>query len=367
MDGLSIRISRRELMLALFAARMAAQSKDRREYPSEWRQFIDPATDFPVIRLTDPAYSSTLPAYYGRAISRDSGSLLFCCDRGGSPQVWRMDLRSGATRQLTDVENLDGASITFLPDGRSLCYFAGRTLYTMTLAGQRQRGVYSALEPSVRGDGLSVTATEAFLAERRGERWSMRAVTLARGASRTVLETAFALQHPIPQPQGSLILYRNADEALWLVDRDGKQNRRLELAPGRVGPANWSGDGKTILYLSYPQDRTQLNTIREYVPETDQDKLVCKTSQFVHFGGNRDGSVFVGASRNAASPAILLTLRTGGRELILGEHRSSDPESVAPRFAPNAQRIYFQTDRQGKPALYCIRVENFVEKLDDRS
>jgi oligogalacturonide lyase len=89
---------------------------------------------------------------------------------------------------------------------------------------------------------------------------------------------------------------------------------------------------------------------------------VAKTSQFAHFGFNRDTSVFVGASRNAASPTVLILLRVTRRELTLCEHKASHPEAVAPVFAPDSQRIYFQSDRDGKPAIYCVHAEKLVEK-----
>jgi oligogalacturonide lyase len=119
-----------------------------------------------------------------------------------------------------------------------------------------------------------------------------------------------------------------------------------------------------VLYLNYPEDRTKLNALREYTPDDDTDKLVAPTSQYVQFGSNRDTSVFVGASRNAASPVILILLRVTRRELTLCEHKASHPEMVAPMFAPDAQRIYFQSDRHGKPALYGLHVERLVEKIE---
>ena len=81
-------------------------------------------------------------------------------------------------------------------------------------------------------------------------------------------------------------------------------------------------------------------------------------------GFNRDTSVFVGASHNVASPVVLILLRVTRRELTLCEHKASHPETVAPVFAPDSQRIYFQSDRDGKPALYCMHAEKLVEKTE---
>jgi oligogalacturonide lyase len=73
----------------------------------------------------------------------------------------------------------------------------------------------------------------------------------------------------------------------------------------------------------------------------------------------------VGASRNKASPAVLIMLRITRRELTLCEHRASHPERVSPLFAPDAQRIYFESDRHGKSAIYALHVERLVERTGD--
>ncbi|MGA2270603.1 MAG: oligogalacturonate lyase family protein [Bryobacteraceae bacterium] len=365
MAGSARRFSRRSFLIAgLAETRLAAQGHQGTTYPSDWRRYSDPATELEVYRLTDPAYSSTMPAYYNHAIARSSGWMLFGCDRGGSPQAFHMDLKSGETQQLTEAEELDGASLTLLPDNRSFCYFAGRSLHVVNLVTSRERKPYEVPEGWERGAGMSVgpDGTHAIFAERRSEGSRLRTVTLSQGAARTVVEAPAGIGDPIARPGRAQILYRQTDEALWLVNSDGKQNRRLSLAAGRIGAANWAPDGKTILYLNIPEDRTQLNAIRECAPDTNSDRLVAKTSQFAHFGFNRDTSVFVGASRNAASPTILILLRLTRRELTLCEHRASHPETVAPVFAPDSQRIYFQSDRDGKPAIYCIHVEKLVEK-----
>jgi Tol biopolymer transport system component len=372
------RISRRRLILsALAASRLAGAGVKGAAFPSDWKRFADPSTELEVYRLTSPSYSSTLPAYYSRAIARNSGWMVFCCDREGAPQAFRMDLRTGETRQLTAAEGLDGASLTLTADNRTLCYFAERSLYAATLATSRERLLYEAPEGWEHTPGMSVEpdGADALFIERRGEQWRLRAAPLGRAAARTIVEAPFAISDPVARPLRPQILYRQGTAwgaylpsgtdagGLWLVNSDGQQNRRLKLAAGGLGPANWAPDGKTILYLNLPADATQLNAIREFAPDANTDAMVVKTSQFIHFGFNRDTSVFVGASRNAASPNVLLQLRITGSELVLCEHKASRPETVAPRFSPDAQRVYFESDQAGKPALYGVHVEKLVEKI----
>jgi oligogalacturonide lyase len=33
-------------------------------------------------------------------------------------------------------------------------------------------------------------------------------------------------------------------------------------------------------------------------------------------------------------------------------------------FSPDSQRVYFQSDRDGKRAIYCMHVEKLVEKTE---
>ena len=151
---------------------------------------------------------------------------------------------------------------------------------------------------------------------------------------------------------------------MWLINYDGAQNRRLHLNPGGIGPAVWSADGRTFFYLSIPESGKGLNNIREFDPDANEDRPVSSTSQFVHFGRNADASVFVGASRSKAFPYVYLLVRSVKRELALCEHRAGDATQVAPIFSPNSQRVFFQSDRHGKMAIYSVRVDRLVEETE---
>jgi hypothetical protein len=146
--------TRRGFLLSAAAVPLAAQQK-KTNFPSEVKRYEDPTTELDVYRLTDPAHSSTLPAYYNRAIAHNSASLIFCCDRNGSPQANRMDLKNGETRELSDAPDFDGYSLTLTPDNRWFCYFAGRRLFMSTMAG-RARALYEVPDGWERCPGLTV-------------------------------------------------------------------------------------------------------------------------------------------------------------------------------------------------------------------
>lgn len=366
MAGPGRNFSRRGFLFSTAAAaQLAAQQKKTGSFPSEVKRYEDPTTELDVYRLTDPGHSSTLPAYYNRAIAHNSGSMIFCCDRSGTPQAHRMDLKTGETRELTDANDLDGSSLTLTPDNRWFCYFAGRQLFMSTLAGH-VKPLYRVADGWERCPGLTVgpDGTHATFAERQGDKSRLMMVALVQGAARSVVEVPFGMSHPIPRPMRAQVLFRQGDEALWMVNSDGTQKRQLKLAPGKVGPANWAADGKSLLYLSFPADPRQITTIRECVPDTNSDTLVAKTSQYAHFAFNQPDTVFAGACRSAASPTILIMLRSTKRELTMCEHKASHPDMTAPRFSLDSQRLYFESDRDGKPAIYGIHLERFLEKTE---
>jgi oligogalacturonide lyase len=359
--------SRRAFLVTVGAGVLAgAEGNKGRNFPPEWRRYADPTTEVDVYRLTDPAHRASLPAYYNRAIARSSGWLVFAGDREGSLQAYRMDLKSGETRLLTEAEDLDAATLTLTPDNRDLCFFAGRSLRLLSLATLRDREIYRVAEGWERGAGMSVGAdgTHATFVEGREAGSRLRMAPLGVGAARTVIEAPVAMSHPLHRPGRAQLFYRRGDDGFWMTNLDGRENHRLKLAPGGVASANWSHDGRTILYLNLPEDTHQLHAIREFTPDTASDKLVSKTSQFASFSPNRDTSVFVGASANKASPTVLLLLRITQREMTLCEHKAADPAAVAPTFSPDSQRIYFQSDRDGNPAIYSVHVDRLVEKTD---
>jgi oligogalacturonide lyase len=359
--------TRRAFLATLASSALPAEVERGKSLPPEWKRYSDPATEFDVYRLTDPAFPSYLTAYYNRAISRRHGFLLFSSGRTGSNQAYRMDLKTGELRQLTQAKDLDTQTLSLFPDEHAFSFFDGPSLRLTNLSTLRDREVYRVPDGWTHGEGSSVTGDgmSALFFERRGDSARLQRISMVKGSPATIVETPFPGADPVARPRRAQVLYRRGGEALWLVNFDGRQNRRLKTAPeGTIGPAMWAPNGRTVLYLHIPDDKTKLVAIREHTPDENQDRQVATTSQFAAFQSNGDTSVFVGASRNRNSPHILILLRATRRELTLCEHRSSDAASVVPVFSPDSQRVYFQSDRDGKPAIYRVQVEKFVEETD---
>ena len=359
-------ILRRSFLSALPFAALAGAAEPGAVVPSETKRFEDPTTEFVVSRLTDPAHAAWLPAFYNSAISRRGQFLLYSSERTGAAQAYRMDLKSGVSRQLTGAKELNAASCTLMPDEHSFYCIDGRSVVQIGLGNQHRHEVYSVPSEYERANALGVTADglSAAVIEEKSAGSRLRLVNLRNGEAITLAESTDRFSDPIPRPRRAGILYLRGARELWLASFDATENRQLKLAPGKLGNALWSPDGRSVLYLNVPETPGQLNSIREYTPDTNQDRLVAPTSQFVCFNRNADGSVFTGASASKASPTVLLLLRSVRRELTLCEHRSAHPETASPIFSPNSQHVFFQGDRDGKMAIYSLPVERLVEATE---
>jgi oligogalacturonide lyase len=333
--------------------------------PSETIRYVDPATEFYVERLTDPSYTSVLPNADSHFISRRRNFLLYASDRSGSLQAWRLNLKNGQSRLLTDTPALSVRSLTLLPDDGDFLYFDSGHLYQAGLNGGAGKGVYE-VKPGFGSNGcvrVSSDGESACFTESNGSVWRIQLVELKTGKVRTVLRSKVEVGEALPRPGRRSILYRRSGE-LWTAEYSGRKARKVPSPPGTVGPALWREDGSSLLYLHFPAEKGQLNTIREYYADSRQDRAVAKTTQFVSFGANANSSVFIGASGGRATPHVILMLRAGGRELTICEHRASDPAKVTPVFSPNSRRIFFASDRHGKSAIYSMIVDDLVEATE---
>ena len=328
----------------------------------ELRRYADPATELPVIRLTDPDFPSGMTAPHLRQFGHRSDFLLHWSDRSGTRQAFHLDLKTGESRELTEAAALDPDTLSLSADEHSFCFFDGPSLQEAILGTLKTRELHQVPDGAVRS-GLSVAADGSILfAERRNEK--TRIVRVGRQHTGQVVENAGEIQWLMARPRRQQLLYRTGGE-LWLVGTDGSGKRQVKIGSGTIGEVLWIPSGRTFIYLHIPDDPKQLITLRENSPDENSDRELARTSQFAGFCPNGDSSVFAGASRSKASAYVLILLRVTRRELTLCEHHASDPAMVSPVFPPDSQSVFFVSDRHGKSALYRVHVEKFVEQTGD--
>lgn len=230
----------------------------------------------------------------------------------------------------------------------------GQSLFQSAISGLKPQELYAAQSPvshvAVLSDGTNVVA-EANRLVRVAPRMPPRAVQF---------DGLIDAVHARPRRPQLLVV---TSGKVVLLDGAGVR-KPVPVEAGRNEQFAWTSSGRTFTYLHLPDDPKQLISLRENNPDDGTDKLLAKTSQFASASANTDASVFVGSSRSKASPYVLILLRVTRRELTLCEHRSSDPANVQPFFAPDSQSVFFQSDRHGKPAIYRVRVEKFVEETE---
>jgi len=350
------------LMSLIGAAAPGAEPGSPSVLPTERKRYADPTTEFEVLRLTEPVYSSFLPPAHQRPIAKRNGFLVYASDRTGSLQALRMDLKTGSSTVLTSVAALVPHSLCLSPDERTLYFADGRWLCAVSIGSRRLRRLFQ-----TGGEVTSLWAGEGgrlLMVESWGGVSRLRLAQVGGNRVATLVETPGSLADPMLRPKRPVALYRKDSASLWLIQTDGKHNRRLETPEGRIGRAYFSPDGHSVLYLHAPPDASKLPSIRELDIETGEDRQVAVTSRFVDFAPNFDASVFAGVSGSLAQPTILLLVRAVRRELTLCEHRASDPTRVHAQFTPTSQRMLFQSDRHGKPAIYMMNIERLVEKTE---
>lgn len=270
-----------------------------------------------------------------------------------------MDLKKGEARQVSEAAALKPESLRLLPGENRFCYFDGGRLMSSSFAATRATAAYKASDGFESAGGLHVSADGFYVAlvEKRGATYRLRLVDMRTSMAMTLAEADEPISEPVTRPKRASVLYLRGG-GIYLANFDGKQNYKLRVAEGSVAQAMWSPDGRTVIYL------TSAGKLREFVPDTNEDKPVADTTQFAAFGRNGDASVFVGSGGGKVSPYVFLLVRAVKRELTLCEHRTSIPASAAPQFSPNSQQVYFNSDLHGKPAIYRMDVEKLVSATE---
>lgn len=345
---------------SLMAAGIREPKEQSLPQAGEFVRLADPATENPVVRLTTPAYSSVLPAATNRFVSLKPRLILCSSDRNGAMAPFSIDLRTGAVRQIAAAAKLDPASLCLDAGGRNVYFLDGLELQEIAAAGKRSP---KQIADDVSSFGMGQSRSELFVIQ-RGKLQQLD------GNGTTILaEDAIGPCVVRPGGRGCLFVRQRSEgeRELWYADVAEPSKPSL-VARGLVSDPFWSADAESVLFLrQVPFNNVLVSEVHQVRPGEGAERSISRTSQFAAFSPNGNDSVFVGASGSRAQPNVILLLSSLHRELTLCEHRSSRAVDVKPVFSPDSRRVYFQSDREGKSAIYSVNVESLVDPVDSGS
>lgn len=346
-------VTRRALLVAslkLQSGWLAAQTAKLLPRRGEFVPFQDPLTETVITRLTSPASAALLPLPENRFVSSKDKSLIISSNRGGAFAPYVVDLHTGVLRQLTETTKLDAKSLTLDATERNLLFLDGTDLRVYSFASKRVRTL---------GEGVeSFTAASDFKGDNKadpGNLLVLRAGKLENLRGDVIASDVF--DRCLFSPDGSAVLLQRGtgpDVEFWFVRPRVAASEVKLLVKGPIAYPFWTADSQAVAYLREFE-------VRQVSVPDGHDELIAKTTMFAAFSPNRDGSVFVGASRSKAQPSVVIMIRSGRSELVLCGHRSTDAAAVSPVFSPDSRRVYFQSDWQGNSAIFSVNTETLVE------
>lgn len=216
-------------------------------------------------QLTNDLYYKCDPAW-----SPDGKRIAYSSDKGGTEDLYIMDLASGTETRVAQLPTSAEVSAAWSPDGTKLAYQRqdGST-WTIDLAsGNTQQVIAPLFAPSKpswskNGKTIAVSALKPYTRRFREGNSEMLTVDLATG---NLTYTEFAPfkststrgeDGPVYSPDGASVAFV-MDSLLYIrdVDANGVMTGKAKQLNDEVTDApSWSGDGKTLLYLSNGQLR----------------------------------------------------------------------------------------------------------------
>jgi len=329
-----------------------------------------------------PENASCVASYmYITSFAPDERFLFYVSDRSGSRQLYRLEIETGETIQLTEATGISGFGANLHPDGRSLLYRDGQVYRAVDLLTGEERIVLDTTKYAwLRKPGEQITFSKSghFFSLSFEYADGKRAVARAACDGSSVEELyryGEQTQHVQFCPGDEDLLtfavwpdYQNTPDLpdskrarAWLLDARTRTARPfLVMPPGtRATHEYWGSTGQRMYFHK--------KTVRTWVPTwicsldratgKVRDIFGSKTIKLGHSFINRDETKIVADSQEPGRNELLLIDVASGRAEVLCWPNSSitgQNSHVHPSFSPSGRFIVYTSDCSGRPQVYLV-------------
>lgn len=380
--------------------------------PPERSTYADPGTGATVIQWTSAPCTNQHLYFTSLSVTADDRWLIFLSDRDGHPNLYAIDRREGAIRQLSHntrgllrsyvypqggLTGLSKASPCLDPVNNRLFWIQDDQVRSIDLdapdAGERMvcdlppqwYGAYTHVSPDGKTFCVPCTDPRAFGSEKtqweqllqvparmktQGLKTRIYLVDVASGQARIAAEVPFWVTHVQFDPAGTGRIVFNLEghsfidgkgvplpDRIWCLEPDGRFRPLAEEPKGEWrSHENWAPDGQGIVYHGVRHGKAFVAS------RTWEGKLLHESSiegvEFWHATGAIDGRrMFV--DRRDGMIAVLDPGAAENRLVNLCRHDTTYDNQDAhahPITTPNGKGIIFTSNRSGHCQVYEIAV-----------
>lgn len=320
--------------------------KKGQAYPDERRKHTDSKSGRTVWQLTNSAPGRTASySYYNVAkVTPDGRWALYSSDRAsakaGKLNLFKMDLRTGESVQLTDSSDVETKdNVVMAPDGKEVYFFdEGKNLRVVDMESFRERRIAqlpetvgaplhnSSISPDkkflISSRPLEAKATYSYLSD-----WALHHALIATRTDNGQMHNIVEGMYPIGineycPTNPNLILYDIHGEwelvhRPWVINADGTGNRPVMLTIKGEGAGHqfWSWNGHQIYIVMnggrYPQGLWTCNT------DGSNERCVLIGGTHAHCAASPQDDRFVGDEMYGKTDALFISKKGSPQPEIL--------------------------------------------------
>ncbi|HJT97023.1 MAG TPA: S41 family peptidase [Rhodanobacteraceae bacterium] len=289
--------------------------------------------------------------------------IFFIADRGEHLNLYRYDIGSGETKQLTDYKGADArwasgdakGQVAFEVDGVLHVYDANKSedrALDITVPSDlvRTRAEERSVKDRIEDFALSTNGKRAVITA-RGEVFS---APLKDGVTLDLTHTPGAHEREAQwSPDGKRVAYvsdESGEEAIWVRDADGNNAHALtNEAFGRLYAPRWSPDGLRIAFVDNEGRLRIVASAGGPAPIVADDPSVSRRDYAWSPGGHY--LAYSVTDKDTQLSQLYVRDLAAGKSVHIG---NASFDAFAPAFSPDGKVLYFLGDREWAPQISNI-------------